>query len=386
MNQTIPSLTLCAGLVIGVAACDGTDAAQEHHVEQTAHELDESWTRTAQDVVVADELPEVDLNAVDNDEERAKLARLGDEDPVWRSADGERYDALFVLPDGTAYGRFGEAPLMERPTEENDFGMQIYDEIEQVNRSRIWTDTSIDDRYRVSSTTTYPSRTIGALSSSGNTQSSACTASKVGPRALLTAAHCIMDSSGNITTSGRWNPGQTNTATPNGSFSWSGAYLRDYRNGRQYDYAILFLEDDADAVGLGWLGIAWWNSESSYTGKNGTLRGYPCGPNTSCGSITVQKCKASPRSDERCDGWMYGHTAAIPSGSWNRTGELKIDNDASSGQSGSPVYRSNAVLGVYWGSLSGQNYAARFRSSMWNDVCGWIASVPSAHATHSLCN
>jgi hypothetical protein len=32
------------------------------------------------------------------------------------------------------------------------------------------------------------------------------------------------------------------------------------------------------------------------------------------------------------------------------------------------------------------NQAARFRTSMYNDVCSWISSVSSSHATHPNCN
>ena len=45
-----------------------------------------------------------------------------------------------------------------------------------------------------------------------------------------------------------------------------------------------------------------------------------------------------------------------------------------------------AVMAVHYGPNGSYNAGARFRTSMWNDVCTWIADVPSAYGTHGLCN
>lgn len=389
LSKTLLCGMLAASLsVIGCAAEDDVDSLENApiNIEQVVGELDSSWEPTALPVTVSEDMPNIDILKADTPEAREQLAIDGERDKTWRSANGDRYTSMLVLPDGSSYGRTADAAGATPPSMENDFGAATMEDFDVVAQ-RIWTDTSLDDRYRSSSTSTFSRRVVGSLSSSGNTQSGGCTATKIGPRALLTASHCILNgTTGNITTSGWFNPGQTSTTTPNGSFRWRGAYLRDHRLGRKYDYAVLFLDDNSSAVGLGWMGVNYWNSESSYTGKVATLRGYPCGSNRSCGQITAQRCAASPRADKRCDGWMYSHSASIPSNSWSVSGELRINNDGSSGQSGSAVFRNNAVLGTYWGSRSGQNYATRFRQSMWNDVCGWIGSVPSAFGSHSLCN
>jgi V8-like Glu-specific endopeptidase len=344
------------------------------------------------------------------------LARLADLDETWQAADGERYEALYIHGDGRAYGRRSAArPAFGLPGESNGFGAfagdasssgdgaaNVVGGLEAASRdrgeavtaqARITTNWEDDRRYRVySGMTTYPTRVIGSMSGSGGVQDGACTGTKVGPRAVLTAAHCVMNSDGNISLSGRFNPGQTNSTTPNGSLTWSGVFLRDWRVHRRYDYAIVYLADSPSTVGLGWMGIGWWNSASSYNGRGSSLFGYPCGANRDCGEIDEQRCKASPRTDHRCDGWMYGHARPLTTSSFRSDDLLQYDNDMSSGQSGSAVYtwfnNSPMVLAVNTHSWSGVSMGPRFRQSMWNDVCAWIAhpAKQSAYATHPLCN
>ena len=347
----------------------------------------------------------------------AALAAIAEQDQAWYAADGERYDALYIHEDGKAYGRRASGRNIEIfPSEENgfggftgsggvsrdDFGENTLGTLGQdqsavqrgdVAQARITTNWQNDRRYRVyTGLTTFPTRTIGAMSGNGNTQSSSCSGTKVGPRAVLTAAHCVMGSNGSVSMSGRFNPGQTNTTTPNGSLSWSGVFLRDWRVHRKYDYAIVYLADSPSTVGLGWMGIVWWNGSSGYNGRGSKLFGYPCGPNNPCGSIAQQMCKASPRADKRCDGWMYGHSRTLDNNSYRSDDLLQYDNDMSSGQSGSAVWtwygNDPAVMAVNTHSSSGVSMGPRFRQSMWNDVCTWIAypGKQSAYATHSLCH
>jgi V8-like Glu-specific endopeptidase len=371
-------------------------------------------------VSLSEAMPEVEILPEGLEEStESTLARAAELDRGWYATDGERYDALYIHHDGRSYGRRRAATASYAiPDASNDFGAftgvgdvldaEAFSRLEaneaaeattaqqdgvSTPQARIGTDWTIDRRYRVASgLTTWPTRTIGALSGSGNTQSSGCSGTKVGPRAVLTAAHCVMGSNGNITFSGRFNPGQTNTTTPNGSIAWSGVFLRDWRIHRRYDYAILFLADSPATVGLGWMGIVWWNGSSGYTGRGSKLFGYPCGPNMNCGLISQQRCKASPRWDKRCDGWMYGHSSSLWSNSYRSDGLLQYDNDMSSGQSGSAVWtwygNAAAVMAVNTHSWSGVSMGSRFRQSMWNDVCAWIGhpAFQSAYATHSLCN
>jgi V8-like Glu-specific endopeptidase len=321
------------------------------------------------------------------------------QDRSWYAADGERYDALFVLDDGTTYGRRGPAPTAVVPDATNKFGAfegAKTHPVDDTLEGSVWTDPSVDHRARYSSgLTAYPLRTAGNMSYDGTTGGGACSGTKVGPRDVLTASHCVFDVNGNWTTSGTFNPGQTNTTTPNGTYSWHGVYARDWRvDDHSYDYAVVFVDDSQAFVNLGWMGVEWWNSASSYTGMTAKNRGYPCGPDYACGAITTQECAASPRSDKRCDGWMYGMDSTLTSTAYRTDYPLlNYNNDVSEGHSGSAIFNTdNAVIAIVT-HQEGSDHSApcqgpRFRQSMWNDVCSWIAdpNYQSAYGQNSLCH
>ena len=374
-----------------------------------------------------------------------QVESLRDEDLAWRAADGTRYESMLVLADGTSYGRKSASPTIATiPNEGNRFGAfegdppsdeeiaQGVEVLEQANagadpegsaeldvsveenpfanednlaRGIIGSTLNSDRRSRTTQTaqlTAYPLRTIGTLNnqSVANVPASTqnCTGTKVGPRHVLTASHCVLSATGSMVTSGWFHPGQTNDAHPNTSgtaVSWSGVALRDWRGGnsnRRYDYALLYLDDRLDSYSLGWLGIEWWNSSGSYNGKNADINGYPY----KAGGQDAWRCKASVLSPKECDGWMYFDAAVLDANAFRSDEQLEYDIDTSKGQSGSALKRNAGggawtALGVNWGCDgfggcgSSRNRAARFRQSMFDDVCAWIKVAPSAHGQHPIC-
>lgn len=212
-----------------------------------------------------------------------QAAALAEADMTWYSADGTRYEALFVTDTGVTYGRRGAAPHANPPTEADSYGASAdhpppddemgeddepEDETEPLKteqkivpetttREGIATPCNTDNRARISNSSTLtsmPSQMIGAMSGSGNTKSGSCSASKIGPRAALTASHCVMNASGVINTTGFLNPGQSNTSALNGSIARvGGVFLRDHRIHTRADYAVFFLQDSQAVFNLGWL-------------------------------------------------------------------------------------------------------------------------------------
>jgi V8-like Glu-specific endopeptidase len=413
-------LAVLTTALLSIGACDSDSVTEPEKallaVDPVLKALSASgdWEVAANPVAlrVASIDDRVSMPSANGQRTESSFALAAEADRTWYAADGKRYDALYINDDGKAYGRrAGARRTGALPTAANDFGAftgnaasfeealaegaaGLLGKLPEMAPARIWTNWQDDRRYRVSTgMTTFPTRVMGQMSSTGNTQDGGCSGTKIGPRAVLTAAHCVMDSTGTVTLNGWFNPGQTSTTRPNGSIRRNGVFLRDWRVHRKYDYAVVYLDDSPATVGLGWMGIVWWNNSAGYNGKAAKLFGYPCGANRNCGSITEQRCKDSPRADKRCDGWMYGHSRLLDGSSFRNDELLQYDNDMSSGQSGSAVWTwynntDAAVMAVNTHSWDGVSMGARFRQSMWDDVCSWIAHPlkQSAYATHSLCH
>jgi V8-like Glu-specific endopeptidase len=187
-----------------------------------------------------------------------------------------------------------------------------------------------DSRIRFTNTTTYPFSAIGTLyDGSGD-----CTGTRIGPRIVLTAAHCIYNRDTETFSTISFKPGRNGaTSAPYGSsgphWYWvPEEYIAGAPNLNGYDIAVIVLDTP---VGNGYMGYGAWTS-TTLGAKDILMRGYPrcategapaegCLPKTLWGD--VNKCRLGTYFDKDGDGW-------------NR--QITTNCDGSAGQSGSSFY------------------------------------------------
>lgn len=218
-----------------------------------------------------------------------------------------------------------------------------------------------DSRVVFSSTTTYPWRTIAQSDEVGGDGNSNCTFTFIGPRHLITAAHCIVNLGTSNWKTRQITPGRNGVASspygssvispnpapgtetwyfvPSGWLNCSGEFF----DCEQWDWGLIVIPDRLGDT-VGWMGYgAYTVSElKQYTHYN---RGYA-------------KCNIADYSAEPAGcqlGKLYGDVNPCEIGSynnpdsdgWNRN--LKVSCDLSKGHSGSAMYhyRYNSQLQRY---------------------------------------
>ncbi len=190
--------------------------------------------------------------------------------------------------------------------------------------------------------TSYPWRAFGLLVRNGDSTDNApdvqCSATKIGERYLLTAAHCVFEAGGGVDSLFKvdWWPGadglnktvNNGDPSPNGKKNvlWYYFSKKFVDNGwASRDYAVLVLYDNASSCSLGSLG---YRVDNSLVLQPTWNFGYPG---------ESRDCDASP-DDGKCRGSLWGSSGHITR---TEVPYIFYNHDTQKGQSGSAVYDFN---------------------------------------------
>lgn len=205
-----------------------------------------------------------------------------------------------------------------------------------------------DNRYQITSTTTYPYRAIALVTSNIGQ----CTGWLIGVDTVVTAGHCVHN--GAWATNVRVYPGRNGTSSPYGSCGavrlYSVTGWTQSRN-RDYDYGAIKLNCTIGNT-TGWFGFRW--QSSSMNGQPTYLAGYP---------------------GDKTYGTLWRHDDQVR---MSQTYRLYYSNDTYGGQSGSPVWNGlsgcspcGIAIHAYGVDATGYNGGTRITQTVYNNLNTW---------------
>ncbi|MFV0460532.1 MAG: trypsin-like serine peptidase [Actinomycetales bacterium] len=216
-----------------------------------------------------------------------------------------------------------------------------------------------DDRYRITNTTTFPSRAIVQITRNGGAH---CSGWMINANTVATAGHCVHSgNAGSWYTGLRAYPGRNGSSAPYGSCTVRTSYsVLGWTNSgdERFDYGALKLNCTV-GNSTGWFGY-WWQS-ASLNGTTAIVQGYP----------------GDKPFGQQWRGDKYTRYVATTT-----SNQVFYPNDTAGGMSGSPVFQYRSGCGycsmaVHAYGLHGSwphssyNHGTRITQSVFNNYQAW---------------